>query len=94
MGQVKGDLISRSALIAELSKGTIILDDYYLVGIMAGVKYAMGKAENAPSVDAVEVVRCKDCKHCTEIGLPRCRRTRRNILDDDFCSYGERRDEE
>ena len=42
--------------------------------------------------NGVEIpVRCKDCKHCTEIGLPRCRRIRRNILDDDFCSEGERR---
>lgn len=52
--------------------------------------------DEAPSVDAVEVVRCKDCKHykyrmCELIG---------NIMDgyyhgtfdvkrpDDFCSYG------
>ena len=47
--------------------------------------------DSIPAVDAVEVVRCKDCKHCTEIGLPRCRRTGRNMIDDDFCSRGERR---
>ncbi len=41
--------------------------------------------------DAVEVVRCKDCRHC--VGN-RCRRNaslndwRR---DDDFCSFGERK---
>ena len=57
--------------------------------------------ENAPSVDAVEVVRCKDCK-CGKhpdstrlIGkLVKCAlydpmpMMRRN----DFCSYGERKD--
>ena len=51
-----------------------------------------------PTVDAVEVVRCKDCKHCMldlsgrenhlcmrkEVGFV----VRRNA--DDFCSYGER----
>ena len=54
-----------------------------------------------PTVDAVEVVRCKDCKHyeqeysddyfrcqvfqgCYEKGFP--------TEKDDFCSYGERRD--
>lgn len=42
------------------------------------------------SVDAVEVVRCKNCKHRDgALGQP-------NILcyqmhDDDFCSYGERK---
>lgn len=43
-----------------------------------------------PTVDAVSVVRCKDCTHlygklCTVCGLlPR--------KPDDFCSYGERKD--
>lgn len=47
-----------------------------------------------PTVDAVLVVRCKDCRHrgcalskgyfdCNAYNLPRCR-------PDDFCSYGER----
>ena len=43
------------------------------------------------TVDAVEVVRCKDCKH--KDGMP----GQPNIVcwqmhDDDFCSYGERKD--
>ena len=57
--------------------------------------------DRCPTVDAVEVVRCKDCKHlmhsaiykqhfCTNIyGL-------RNICisNNDFCSHGERREGE
>ena len=52
-----------------------------------------------PTVDAVEVVRCKDCKHwCYEyddVGLcvtdvPDIDGVQR--LADDFCSYGERKD--
>lgn len=49
----------------------------------------------SPTVDAVEVVRCRDCKHykpdeyecgCDFAGgLP-------YVKADDFCSYGERRD--
>jgi hypothetical protein len=46
--------------------------------------------ENAPTVDVVEVVRCKDCKHyyhgtCTnDFAL--------NLMrENDYCSYGERR---
>lgn len=47
---------------------------------------------DAPTVDAVEVVRCKDCKHrdpedkrC-DCG---CWHTPFTTRDDDFCSYGE-----
>nr|DAH86781.1 MAG TPA: hypothetical protein [Caudoviricetes sp.] len=63
--------------------------------------------DNAPTVDAVEVVRCKDCKHSTlpseltqRYGVPgtlTCHNrhspcNRRNVGGDDFCSYGERKD--
>ena len=58
--------------------------------------------ENAPTVDAVEVVRCKDCKHWSYIsGLdkePRCTvfcglHSKAYPTDpDDYCSYGERKD--
>ena len=48
-----------------------------------------------PTVDAVEVVRCKDCKHCsqnTPDGLHWCDEHEvGSLMDDDFCSYGERR---
>lgn len=51
----------------------------------------------APTVDAVEVVRCKDCKHY-EIHKPKvlenCERNGYLIpmKPDDFCAYGERKD--
>ena len=47
--------------------------------------------EKAPTVDAVEVVRCKDCnvygrnKRCVMNGL--------YITGSDFCSYGERKED-
>lgn len=55
----------------------------------------------APAVDAVEVVRCKDCKHISHLqgakdeayvcalgwGL------RGIVAEEDFCSYGKRREE-
>ena len=54
-----------------------------------------------PTVDAVEVVRCKDCKHCITDqniigGYGDCLRfdpvNKNSIVQaDDFCSYGERR---
>ena len=51
-----------------------------------------------PTVDAVEVVRCKDCKsYCHIIGkgdraIFGCSYMGRDVKPDDFCSYGERKD--
>ena len=57
--------------------------------------------ENQPTVDAVEVVRCKDCKHsaCNPVKLTyACRHPSglRGFVNEGyyFCSYGERRDNE
>ena len=54
--------------------------------------------DKAPTVDAVEVVRCRDCKHrgtddCIFHikGEPADEELLRK-LDNDFCSYGERKD--
>lgn len=48
--------------------------------------------KNAPSVDAVEVVRCKDCKYN---GKPYCDLLTTGsrdwyINDDDYCKWGEK----
>ena len=51
--------------------------------------------EAAPTVDAVEVVRCRECKHCDPENhhcdhyMGTAAPLRRE--PDDFCSYGERR---
>ena len=53
---------------------------------------------NEPTVDAVEVVRCKDCKHRSfDIKkfdtIPYCQIREHGgyCADNDFCSYGERK---
>ena len=50
----------------------------------------------APTVDAVEVVRCKDCKYLVDAvvnanGFLICDINDMEIKPEDFCSYGERR---
>lgn len=55
--------------------------------------------EDTPTADVVEVVRCKDCKYYQDNndGYPHgeCRwQTDETPNADDFCSYGERKDEE
>lgn len=56
-------------------------------------------AENAPTADAVEVVRCRDCKFGMHFGDPEdewinCMNLHGKPLMpfDGFCSYGERKD--
>ena len=55
--------------------------------------------EQAPTVDAVEVVRCRECKHAWihPCGYVYCHRDGRNAYEmafnlDSFCSYGERKE--
>ena len=60
---------------------------------------------DVPTVDAMEVVRCKDCrfckKHTTSDKVKMCTNEQQwatecypLVHDDDFCSYGERIDNE
>lgn len=44
-----------------------------------------------PSADAVEVVRCKDCKHRDLFSCPLADNDFQK--DEDFCSWGERRED-
>lgn len=65
-------------------------------------KSVMVAIEDAPAVDAVEVVRCGECKHFHEYpvvgtndpsGWGKCTKIGMDIdlTINDFCSYGERR---
>lgn len=58
--------------------------------------YATLILREAPTVDAVEVVRCRECKHCDpenyhcDHSMGTAAPLRRK--PDDFCSYGERKE--
>ena len=54
--------------------------------------------DDQPTVDAVEVVRCKDCRMLSPDEIRKaynagnfCMRTGLVVHDEDFCSYGERK---
>ena len=55
--------------------------------------------KKAPTVDAVEVVRCKDCKYSKhlkqypKVNTWKCILTDVVYRADDYCSYGERKEE-
>lgn len=62
------------------------------------LKMVLGKIEDAPTVDAVEVVRCKDCRYCTTNTtvmttqtLVHCNAHRIMTEWDGYCYKGERR---
>lgn len=64
---------------------------------------ALQRVKYAPTVDAVEVVRCRDCKkwekcYSSILGEVMCCTGQANVNiqkgPDDFCSYGERRTED
>lgn len=59
-----------------------------------GIESVMEYAELLPTVDAVPVVRCKDCKHHYDCGVHFCNRLGMDFPDDSdfFCSYGERKE--
>ena len=67
--------------------------------IETGIEMVKARVVTAPTIDAVEVVRCKDCKHWRENTLwcdmnSRDRGANFNWYAEDFCSYGERREGE
>lgn len=47
--------------------------------------------EQEPTVDAVEVVRCGECRYYRNGG---CLTGRYDLKDNDFCSWGERREDD
>ena len=84
------DLISRNSLLEHLG-----FEEKRRAEVKPGSTFYICLLE--PAIDAVPVVRCKDCKlncatsisvykHCTLTGI--------TVHDYDFCSYGERRSDD
>mgnify|MGYP007066584802 CR=1 FL=1 len=88
------EYIDRSALGIGNAKREAFTIPEYADGWNSAIKII----DNAPTVDAVEVVRCRDCEHFKigEDNVYYCRRDKlgRGIFmrKSDFCSYGERKD--
>ena len=59
---------------------------------------AMEIVASLPAADVVPVVRCKDCKYAyinsfsAASGVVFCSSNMKAMQEDDFCSYGERKD--
>lgn len=88
------DLIDKQALLGRLDdiENSMIWDAQSCALLFAFRKFI----NSAAAVDAVEVVRCGECKHweahCNgKAGI--CPKRKGVARADDFCGYGERREE-
>ena len=59
-----------------------------------GIRKALRCIEQAPTIDAVPVVRCRECKHHHDCDTHFCDALGMDCPDDSefFCSYGERKE--
>ena len=88
-------LVDANALL-ELVQFRLPIDNQNAEVIAGCVDITRRLIQNAPTVDAVEVVRCKDCKQTSALqGDIICKHWTEDICvfvkEEDFCSYGERR---
>lgn len=94
MANEKRRLIDANALIEDVKAAEANAGMGSIVGSTI-IRYV----KRCDTVDAVEVVRCKDCKHYEDHRrkvYENCVRDgrQRPMLPNDFCSYGERKDNE
>lgn len=90
---MNNDLISRNDLLKKIDEMPL----YWKYE--KAVSYIRDIIKLSPAVDAVEAVRCKDCKHYGGVVFGNgCRRWSAPLAGmknctkpNDFCSYGERR---
>lgn len=56
-------------------------------------QYVVDMIESRPTADVVEVVRCRDCEYYDNLLCGRFNAYGTSVEEDDYCSYGERREE-
>lgn len=91
------DLISRKAL---LEKSHRLYESYVWEDDIGVDAVDVSDIEAAPSVEAVPVVRCKDCRHCKPVVNENCEVVGCwcdefeivDVAENHFCSRGERKD--
>lgn len=89
------DYIDKGALLEQLAKQLSYLRKTYgnYDHYTDGYEDAFDVADDFMPADVVEVVRCKECKHRNPYGS-KCLRDNLWHDDEDYCSYGERKEQE
>ena len=86
-------LIDADALIISLAKyRSALVNNHVPHGELRRIDEIIWKVVEATTVDAVPVVRCKDCKHYNtagcSVGFGWCESMDRGVSDEFFCSCG------
>lgn len=103
-------LIDADAFILDQMKVARISDTDWQMAYWAGVDDAIGDVANAPTIDAVEVVRCERCRYyfdgaclnsenriamkVPDFGKHYAYMADLKVPADHYCRYGKRRDSE
>ena len=81
---------------AASEKRIIDVNDIYSLFNQNGIaRLHVADIDTIPRVDAVEVVRCRECKYHKDTSVKErahCSLTGYTVECDDFCSYGERKE--
>ena len=99
---VRGKMSTEKRLIdANALMDVIRQHEYRLATKQGSIDYGMftlgiqQAVDEQPTVDAVEVIRCRECKHCDpenhHCDHPMSTSAPLSRKPDDFCSYGEKR---
>lgn len=80
-------IIDADAFLEEARNRIDMQDEYLPIHI----KYFV--IDEMPTIDAEPIVRCKDCKHF-DGSYPMCCRFEEEFKPDDYCSFGEKIDED
>lgn len=88
--------IDKEALLQDIGDSVRFSSRNGVSAEMRGATKIVDRIVSAPTVDVIEVVRCKDCKHrktaeCLMYVECDCGSQHTWECDNDFCSYGERR---
>lgn len=99
---MNNDLISRSALLEAIETDSNSIYNFSAAmhrHVFSKCAYAKDIVSNAPSVDAIEVVRCCNCKHWgTGYGgetenVKVCEYANYMVGKNGYCAYGEAKNE-
>lgn len=93
------DLIDREALRTDIENAVVFSGRPGRNAEICGANKITARIDAAPAVDAVPVVRCRDCRHKTEHPMGGhavfCEvwAAFNGMGDEGFCNYGEREEE-